>query len=300
MSNFTSIDPKRETTTKVFNTLLSAIGPRPIAFVSTIDKDGNGNLSPFSQFNVFSANPPVVAFSPTRRIRDATNKHTLTNAKSTGEVVINMVNYAIVEQMSLSSTEYDKGINEFTKSGLTQVASDLVKPSRVLESPVSLECKVMDIIEFGKEGGAGNMVICEVIRIHVKETLLSPNGFIDPNKIDLVSRMGGNWYCRASGDALFEVAKPNRDLGIGMDQIPIDIRDSQILTGNDLGRLGSITALPSELEVNDYKLFELSELFITHEDNANTLEIELHKIAKEHIKNHKMDLAWKTLLAFND
>lgn len=300
MANFITVDPKSESIPKVFGTLLGAIGPRPIAFVSTVDEDGNSNLSPFSQFGVFSANPPIVAFSPSRRVRDNTTKHTLENAKVSGEVVINVVNHAIVEQMSLSSTEYPDGINEFIKSGLTEVKSDLVQPSRVLESPVSMECKILEIKEFGTGGGAGNMIICEVIRFHVNREVLDKNGSIDQTKIDLVARMGGNWYCRAHGEALFEIAKPLSTLGIGVDKIPADIRNSSILTGNDLGRLGNVESLPAELEVNDHKLFELSDIFVTHEDDAVTLETELHKIAKEQINNNQIEMAWKTLLAFND
>lgn len=300
MENFVQIDPKAENTPKIFGTMLGAIGPRPIAFASTVDKDGNPNLSPFSFFNGFGANPPIVVFSPSRRVRDNTTKHTLENVKATGEVVISVVNHAIVEQMSLSSTEYGLGVNEFIKSGLTPLESQLVKPLIVKESPVSMECKVVDIVELGTEGGAGNLVICEVVMFHIDPNVLDENGVIDQTKIDLVGRMGGDWYCRANGDALFEIEKPLRTLGIGVDQIPEDIRNSKILTGNDLGRLGNVEQLPSELDVNDYKLYELSEIFIEHEDNAAQLEEELHKIAKEHINNNQIELAWKTLLAFND
>jgi flavin reductase (DIM6/NTAB) family NADH-FMN oxidoreductase RutF len=300
MENFIQIDPKAESTPKVFGTLLGAIGPRPIAFASTVDINGNPNLSPFSFFNGFSANPPIVVFSPSRRVRDNTTKHTLENVKATGEVVINVVNHSIVEQMSLSSTEYGLGVNEFIKAGLTPIESQLVKPLRVKESPVAMECKVIDIIELGSEGGAGNLVICEVIMFHVHKDVLNENGLIDQTKIDLVGRMGGDWYCRANGDALFEIEKPLRTLGIGIDQIPEDIRNSKVLSGNDLGRLGNVEELPSELDVNDYKLYELSETFIQFEDHAVQLEEELHKIAKQHINNNHIELAWKTLLAFND
>lgn len=300
MENFIQIDPKAETTPKIFGTMLGAIGPRPIAFASTVDEDGNPNLSPFSFFNGFGANPPVVVFSPSRRVRDNTTKHTLENVKATGEVVINVVNHAIVEQMSLSSTEYALGVDEFIKSGLTPVASTLVKPFRVKESPVAMECKVIDIIELGKEGGAGNLVVCEVVLFHVHKDVIDENGQIDQTKIDLVGRMGGDWYCRANGDALFEIEKPLRTHGIGVDQIPADIRNSSVLTGNDLGRLGNMEQLPEETKVNDHKLFELSEVFLTHQDDAQALEKELHSIAKNHIKNNNIELAWMTLLAFND
>jgi flavin reductase (DIM6/NTAB) family NADH-FMN oxidoreductase RutF len=300
MENFVQINPKEETTPKVFGTMLGAIGPRPIAFASTVDTDGNPNLSPFSFFNGFSANPPIVVFSPSRRVRDNTTKHTLDNVKATGEVVINVVNHAIVEQMSLSSTEYGLGVDEFLKSGLTPIKSELVKPLRVQESPVQMECKVIDIIELGAEGGAGNLVICEVVMFHINKDVLDENGTIDQTKIDLVGRMGGDWYSRAHGDSLFEIEKPLRTLGMGVDQIPADIRNSNILTGNDLGRLGNVEQLPSELEVNDHKLFELSEIFMEHEDNAVQLELELHKLAKQQINNNQIQLAWMTLLAFND
>lgn len=300
MENFVQINPKEEATPKVFGTMLGAIGPRPIAFASTIDVDGNPNLSPFSFFNGFSANPPIVVFSPSRRVRDNTTKHTLDNVKATGEVVINVVNHAIVEQMSLSSTEYGLGVNEFIKSGLTPVKSELVKPFRVEESPVQMECKVIDIIELGTEGGAGNLVVCEVVMFHINKDVMDENGTIDQTKIDLVGRMGGDWYSRAHGDSLFEIEKPLRTHGIGVDQIPADIRNSNILTGNDLGRLGNVEELPSELDVNDHKLFELSEIFMEHEDNAAQIELELHQLAKKQINNNQIQLAWMTLLAFND
>ena len=300
MQKFIQINPKEESTPKIFGALVGSIGPRPIALASTVDEDGNRNLSPFSFFNGFSANPPIVVFSPSRRVRDNTIKHTLENVKATGEVVINVVNHAIVEQMSLSSTEYADGVDEFLKSGLTPIKSDLVKPFRVEESPVSMECKVIDIIELGTEGGAGNMVICEVVMFHVNTNVLDENESIDQTKIDLVGRLGGDWYSRAHGDSLFEIEKPLRTLGIGVDSIPEDIRNSKILTGNDLGRLGNVESLPSELDVNDHKLFELSEIFIAHEDDGIQLELELHKIAKDQINNNQIQLAWMTLLAFND
>jgi flavin reductase (DIM6/NTAB) family NADH-FMN oxidoreductase RutF len=294
------VDPKNTETAKLHGYMLGAIAPRPIAFASTIDEDGNPNLSPFSFFNAFGSNPPIAIFSPARRVRNNTTKHTLENAKATGEVVINIVNYPIVEQMSLSSTEYGDGVNEFEKSGLTPIKSELVKPFRVKESPVQLECKVKDIIETGTEGGAGNLIVCEIVMIHINEDVLDENGSIDQQKIDLVARMGGSYYCRASGDALFEIPKPLRSLGIGVDQIPKDIRNSTVLTGNDLGRLGNVDELPDETEVNDYKLTELSDLFVDLQDDAPKLELELHKIAKELLSQGKVEEAWKTLLTFND
>ena len=280
--------------------LLGAVGPRPIALASTIDEEGNPNLSPFSFFNVFSANPPIAIFSPARRVRNNTTKHTLDNAKATKEVVINVVNYDIVRQMSLSSTEYGDGVNEFIKSGLTPVESETIKPFRVKESPVQLECVVKEIVETGQEGGAGNLIICEIKMMHINESVLDENGKIDQNKIDLVGRLGGDWYVRASGEALFEVEKPIRNLGIGVDSIPDDIRLSKFLTGNDLGRLGNIQELPNETDVNEHKLMELSGLFQQYEDDAVTLEVELHKLAHLQLEKGQVLKAWKTLLSFNN
>ena len=280
--------------------LLGAVGPRPIAFASTIDENGNRNLSPFSFFNVFGANPPIAIFSPARRVRNNTTKHTLENAKLTKEVVINIVNYNMVEQMSLASTEYPEGVDEFVKSGFTPIESELVKPFRVKESPVQLECIVKEIVETGTEGGAGNLVICEVVMLHVSEEVLDENGKIDTQKIDLVGRLGGDWYVRAHGDALFEVEKPIRNLGIGVDQIPEDIRLSNILTGNDLGKLGNVETLPDETEVNEYKLLELSDLFKELEDEPAVLEQKLHELAQEKLLKGEIKDAWKTLLTFNN
>ena len=295
-----SVDPKEISIPKLHGYLLGAIGPRPIAFASTVDENGNPNLSPFSFFNVFSANPPIAIFSPARRGRDNTTKHTYENVKAHPEVVINIVNYDMVQQMSLASTEYGEGINEFEKAGFTMTPSDIVKPFRVIESPVQLECRVNEVVELGKEGGAGNLVICEVLRIHVSEDVLDSDGKIDTTKMDLVGRMGGNWYVRASGQALFEVEKPLTTLGIGIDNIPEDIRNSDILSGNNLGQLGNVEKLPEETEVNEYKLIELSELHQEFEDLPIQLEIELHKRAKELLKNNKVLEAWKTLLTFNN
>ena len=234
------INPKDIPVPQLHGYLLGAVGPRPIAFASTIDSEGNPNLSPFSFFNVFSANPPILIFSPARRGRDNTTKHTYENVKEVAEVVINVVNYDIVEQMSLSSTEYPKGVNEFIKAGFTPLESETIKPLRVKESPIQFECRVNEVVELGDGGGAGNLVICEVLMIHIKDEVLDSNGKIDQKKIDLVGRMGGNWYCHANGDALFEVEKPLATLGIGIDNIPEDIRNSSILTGNDLGKLGKL------------------------------------------------------------
>ncbi len=248
LQSMISITPQEISTGKLHGYLLGAISPRPIAFASTVDANGNVNLSPFSFFNVFSANPPILVFSPARRVRDNTTKHTLENVLATKEVVINMVSYDMVQQMSLSSTEYPEGVNEFEKAGFTEVASDLVKPPRVAESPVQFECKVNEVIALGTEGGAGNLIIAEVVKLHIKESILDEEGKIDPIKMDTVARMGGNWYNRAK-EGVFEVEKPIRTMGIGVDALPEFIRTSDILTGNDLGILGNVEKIPSEEEV---------------------------------------------------
>ncbi|MFN5556340.1 MAG: flavin reductase family protein [Chryseotalea sp.] len=238
------IDPKEVTTGVLHSYLLGAIAPRPIAFASTIDKEGKVNLSPFSFFNVFGANPPILIFSPARRGRDNTVKHSYENVLEVPEVTINIVDYAMVQQMSLASTEYPKGVNEFVKAGLTEIASEKVKPPRVADAPASFECKVLQVIPTGIEGGAGNLIICEVVLVHIANRVLDANGKIDPFKLDAVARMGGDWYCRANGDALFTVPKPLEKIGIGIDQLPDEIRLSKVLTGNELAMLANIEALP--------------------------------------------------------
>lgn len=238
-----TIDPKAVSTAALHGYMLGAVTPRPIAFASTIDSAGNVNLSPFSFFNVFSANPPIMIFSPARRGRDNSTKHTYENVLQVKEVVINIVNYDIVQQMSLSSTEYGKGVNEFEKAGLTPLASQTIKPPRVAESPVQFECRVNEVISLGTEGGAGNLVICEVLKMHINEAVLDADGKIDPVKLDAVSRMGGNWYGRAK-QGMFEVPKPLSRLGIGFDQLPEAIRTSKLLTGNDLAMLANVEVLP--------------------------------------------------------
>lgn len=238
-----TIDPKAVSTAALHGYMLGAVTPRPIAFASTIDSAGNVNLSPFSFFNVFSANPPIMIFSPARRGRDNTTKHTYENVLQVKEVVINIVNHDIVQQMSLSSTEYGKGVNEFEKAGLTPLASQTIKPPRVAESPVQFECRVNEVVSLGTEGGAGNLVICEVLKMHINEAVLDADGKIDPVKLDAVSRMGGNWYGRAK-EGMFEVPKPLSRLGIGFDQLPEAIRTSKFLTGNNLAMLANVEVLP--------------------------------------------------------
>ena len=294
-----TITPSEISVPKLHHYLLGAVGPRPIAFASTIDKDGNKNLAPFSFFNVFSANPPIMVFSPARSGRTNTTKNTFDNVKEVAEVVINIVNYSIVEQMSLASSPFDSDVDEFVKSGLTPIASETIRPFRVKESPVQFECKVNEVVELGSEGGAGNLVICEVTKIHIDESILDEKGTIDQYKIDLVSRMGGDWYCRANAESMFEIKKPIMTIGVGYDAIPEDIKNSKFLSGNDLGKLGGIEELPDETDVNDHKLIELSDLFVELEDEQDKLEEELHKRAKQELKEDKLKEAWMTLLAFN-
>ena len=287
-----SILPQEVSTGKLHGYLLSAVSPRPIAFASTVDGLGNVNLSPFSFFNVFSANPPILVFSPARRVRDNTTKHTLENILINKEVVINIVNYDMVQQMSLSSTEYPAGVNEFLKSGLTEVASDIVKPPRVQEAPVQFECKVNDVIALGNQGGAGNLIIAEVVKLHIKETILDADGKIDANKIDAVARMGGNWYNR-SREGMFEVIKPIKTRGIGVDALPISIKNSTILTGNDLGILGNSERIPTMNEVKEYLSLKVEKSF----DIQISTKENIHKQAQDMLRKGTILDAFKLLLA---
>ncbi len=300
MKKMISIDPKSLPVPQLHQYLLGSVGPRPICFAATVDENGTNNLSPFSFFNVFSANPPIMIFSPARSGRTNETKDTYNNVKKIPEVVINIVNYDIVQQMSLSSSPYAPGVDEFVKAGFTPLDSETIRPKRVAESPVQFECKVIEVKELGTEGGAGNLVICEVTKIHIDESILDEKGAIDQKKIDLVSRMGGNWYCRADENSMFEVAKPLTTIGIGFDQLPLDVKNSTILTGNELGLLASVEALPNETDVNEYKLLELSDLFVSLEDKASDLELALHKRAKKLILENKIEEAWLSLLSFNN
>lgn len=300
LNSMLSIDPKTLPIHRLHQYLLGAVGPRPIAFAATVDSNGNHNLAPFSFFNVFSANPPILVFSPSRSGRTNTTKDTYNNIKEIPEVVINVVNYSIAYQMSLASSPYPPGTSEFLKAGFTPLLSEKIRPMRVAESPVQFECKVNEVIELGTEGGAGNLIICEVVQIHIQENVLDENNMIDQQKIDLVARMGGNWYCRTDVNSMFEIAKPLTTIGIGFDQIPQDIKNSAVLTGNDLGHLGCIEELPNETDVNEYKLLELSELFVSLEDSPVELELALHRRAKELLVENKVEEAWMTLLSFNN
>lgn len=240
-----TISPQELNNFQLQTLLQTAIAPRPIALASTVDQEGNINLSPFSFFNMFSSNPPVVIFSPARRVRDNTTKHTLENVLEVPEVLIGIVNYKIVQQISLASTEYSKAENEFIKAGLTMKDADLIRPKLIEECPVNLECKVLEIKHLGTEGGAGNLVICEIVKIHVREEYLNDDGNLDQQKLDLVARLGGNWYSRNNADNLFEVPKPLITKGIGFDRLPDEIKLSKIFTGNDLGMLANTEELPA-------------------------------------------------------
>lgn len=295
-----TIDPKEIPVPKLHQYLLGAIGPRPIAFASTIDANGVDNLAPFSFFNVFSANPPVLIFSPARSGRTNTNKDTYHNVKAIPEVVVNVVTYDIVHKMSLASSPFPPEESEFIKAGFTALPSETIRPKRVAESPVQLECKVIEVKELGDQGAAGNLIICEVLRIHIDENILNEQQMIDQEKIDLVARMGGNWYCRADKNSMFEIAKPITTIGVGFDRLPEDILTSKVLTGNDLGQLAGIEEIPNETDVNEFKLIELSDLFVSLEDEPVQLETALHQRAKEYLANNKLNEAWMTLLAFNN
>jgi flavin reductase (DIM6/NTAB) family NADH-FMN oxidoreductase RutF len=289
--------PKDLSTVEVQNLLQGAVTPRPIAFASTVDKAGNVNLSPFSFFNMFSSNPPILIFSPSRRVRDNSNKHTLENILEVPEVVIHIVGFDRVEQMSLASTEYPRGVNEFEKAGLIPVKSELVSPPRVKEAAVALECKVIEVKALGSEGGAGNLVICEVIAMHISEAILDEKGVIDPHKLSPVARLGGSWYSKITPDSLFQIPKPLTNLGIGVDQIPDEIRNSPILTGNNLGRLGNVMKLPSREEVEDFSNSEeIHEMRLRFKNDFDSWLDHLHLRAKEELDQGNVETAWKFLL----
>ena len=276
-----TIDPKSEKTALVHKYILGAVAPRPIAFASTIDKTGNLNLSPFSFFNAFSANPPILVFSPARRVRGNTIKHTLDNVMTTNEVVIGIVTSEMAEQVSLSSCDFEQGINEFEKAGFTAEKADLIKPYLIKESPVNFECKVNKVIELGQEGGAGNLVICEVLKIHIDETILDANENIDPLKLNALSRLGGNWYGKATKDSLFELEKPIGKIGMGFDNLPNEIKVSSILSGSDLAVLASLEQMPSKIN------------FLERE-GANIEE--KHTLAKKYLSQGNINDAWQVLL----
>ena len=291
-----TLTPSDLSTSDLQRTLQFAVGPRPIALVSSINREGQVNLSPFSFFNLFSSNPPILVFSPARRVRDNSTKDTLNNVLQVPEVVIHAVSHSMVEQTSLSSTEYPTGTNEFTKAGFTQVASKYVAPPRVAEAPVALECRVNDVVALGDGPGAGNLVICEVVAIHIDSRVLDEDGRLDQDRLDLVGRLGGDWYVRAQGDALFEVEKPIATRGIGVDALPRSVRLSTILTGNDLGKLGNIEMLPLQSEVEEFmQHHRIQSIFRQYADPIERREA-LHQYAQEQLEKGKIRKAWKALL----
>ncbi len=291
------IIPSELPVAKMFGYLTGCVAPRPIAFASTVDKDGRPNLSPFSFFNVFGANPPILVFSPSRKGRDNTTKHTFDNVKEVPEVVINMVNYSMVNQVSLSSNEFAKGVNEFEKAGFTAVGSSMVKPSRVKESPAQFECKVLNVIETGSEGGAGNLVVCEILKIHIDESILDEQGNVDPHKADWVARMGKDFYCRASGEAVFEVEKPGMTVAMGWDKLPEYIISSEVLTGNDLGLLANLPELPSHDEVIQFRT-EIDYERLKSRMSKAVLRKEIHKISKQYIRKGEIKKALAISIEF--
>lgn len=291
------IDLKDITTVERQNYLQHAIAPRPICFASTIGADGQVNLSPFSFFNLFSSNPPVVIFSPARRVRDNTTKHTLQNVLEVPEVVINIVDYAMVQQTSLASCEFPREVDEFGPSGFTAEPATLVKPPMVKESKVKMECRVLEVKPLGTEGGAGNLVICEVLRMHIDDSILNEKKFIDQRKLQHVARLGGDWYCKVDESSLFQVEKPNIKLGIGVDVLPAHIRSSNILSGNNLGQLGNVHEMP----VIDPAFHDdtLKNIFQYYSVNPDEMEKELHTYAKQLLDQGKVQEAWQILLAIN-
>jgi flavin reductase (DIM6/NTAB) family NADH-FMN oxidoreductase RutF len=281
---YKTFDPSIISHAELHRLMLGAIAPRPIAFASTIDADGRPNLSPFSFFNAFGVNPSTIVFSPSRRGRDNTTKDTFDNLKSVPEVVINAVTYSMVEQVSLASTEFPKGVNEFEKAGFTPIASEKIRPFRVAESPVQWECKVRQVIETGSGGGAANLVICEVLLVHINEEVLKTDGLIDTQRIDLVGRMGGNFYVRANGNALFEVEKPLTKPAIGIDALPVSLKNSPLLSGNELGKLGSSEAVPTREEIEQAALIPGAKEIIENKILTMDAKLEmLHKLIRRHL-----------------
>ena len=297
MNKFTSIDPNSLSTSELHKMLLLSVAPRPIALASTIDEKGNVNLSPFSCFNMFSANPPILVFSPSRRVRDNSTKDTLENIKKVKEVVVNIVNFSIVEPVSLASTEYDSDVDEFKKSGLTPVKSKKVRPPRVEESPISFECVVDKIIELGKDGGAGNLIISKIVHIHINKRYLDNNGSLDTKKLDLVGRMGASWYTRVIEESLFEIPKPIHRKGIGVDQLPGHLQSTDILSKNNLARLGNIEKIPTEQEIKEYHLTDKDISQIMNISDKNHQIEEIHRLAKKQIIEANLDLAIKTVFS---
>jgi len=297
---FRTLDPALLQPSELHPFLVGAVAPRPVAFASTISADGQVNLSPYSFFNCFGSNPPILVFSPANRVRDNSQKHTLQNVREVPEVVIHICDYAMVEQMSLASTEYARGVNEFVKAGFTELPSQKVKPPRVAEAPAAFECVVEQIIELGQNNGAGNLIICRVVLAHFREDIVLPSGLgIDPFKLDAIARLGGDWYCRAAGSSLFEVPKPNRNMGIGIDELPAHLRTSDLLTGNNLGRLANIErdALPTTAEVEAFRAEPLVAYTLNkYRADAPERHRQLTRLGQQFLEEGRLLDAWKVLL----
>lgn len=283
------IDPKTTSTEELHQYLVGTVAPRPIAFASTVDEEGRPNLAPYSFFNCFSSNPPILVFSSNRRVSNSTTKDTLHNVEKTREVVINAVNFSIVRQMTVASMDYPKGVSEFEKAGLTPIPSDLVRPFRVKESPAQMECRVREILPMGEGGGAGHLIICELLRLHINEDVLDEDGRINPHKMDLMGRMGRAFYVRASGEAIHKIFQPFRPVGIGFDALPASVRNSKVLTGNNLGMLAGLPAAPREEEVLAMKEDEQVRNALQSE---SPLE-ELHRLAQKELAKEGRELAAK-------
>ena len=293
----TIVQPEDLSSVDLHRLLLTAIAPRPIALASTVDQEGRVNLSPFSYFNVFSTRPPVCIISPSRRVKDNTEKHTLENVREVPEVCINIVNYAMTRQMSLASSDYAKGVNEFGKAGFTEAPCMHIRPPRVDQAPVSLECRVDEVKALGSEGGAGNLIICRILSLHLDDTYLRADGTLSPDKLDLVGRMGEDWYCRADDASMFRVPKPGSPLGMGVEALPERIRLSHVLTGNDLGKLGHLTSLPSPDAIEERRETEKCKSILRRcEGDADRLERELHEEAKRLIEDNHLIEAMEVMM----
>ncbi len=288
-----SLDPTQIPIPELHQYLIGTVAPRPIAFVSSLSAEGEPNLAPYSFFNVFGSNPPVAVFSANRRVRDHSTKDTLSNVEATREVVINLVNYDIVQQMTLASVEYPHGVSEFAKAGLTPIPSEVVTPFRVKESPVHLECKVEQMIPTGDSGGAGTLIVCRIVRLHMSEHIFDENDKIDPQRIDLMARMGRAYYCRAQGEAVFPILRPVNRIGMGIDQLPDHIRLSPVLTGNDLAQLAAFPEMPpfDEATLSD------PEVMNARAGNQQDMSRRLHLHAQQAIAKGNIDLAWQVLLS---
>ncbi len=291
------IDPAQLPTAELYQYLIGIVGPRPIAFVSTVNDAGHANLAPYSFFNLFSSNPPIIVFSSNRRVADNTTKDTLANVRATGECVVNVVSHRIVRQMAVASVEWPTEVSEFAAAGLTPLPSELVRPPRVAESPASMECRVRDILTLGEGGGAGHLIVCDIVRVHIDESVIDERGRVDPHKIDLMGRLGRSYYVRASGDAIVSVVQPVNGTAIGFMALPQNVRDSHVLTGNDLGRLAGAPELPSADDIEALKTTDAQLAGILKAGPSTDVEAALHLYAKALLERDEITQALKVVLA---